>query len=70
MNNVAVKINRANAMLFKIRYFGNFNTFKLIYHAISESHLNYLLPVWAQNANSIKRLFVLKKKSLRIIHFF
>ena len=37
---------------------------------IIESQLNYSLPVWAQNANSIKRLLVLQNKSLRILHFF
>ena len=59
INNVAAKPNRANAMLSKIRYFVNFNTLKSIYHAIFKSHLNYLLPVWAHNANSYKRLLVL-----------
>ena len=69
ISNVAAKLNKANAMLSKIRHFVNFNTLKSIYHAILESHLNYSLTVWAQNANSIKRLLVLQKKSLRIMHF-
>ena len=69
ISNVAAKLNRANAMLFKIRHFVNFNTLKSIYHAILESHLNYSLTVWPQNANSIKKLFVLQKKYLRIMHF-
>ena len=57
-------------MLSKIRHFLNFNTLKSICcHAILESHLNYLLTVWAQNANSNKRLLVLQRKSLRIMHF-
>ena len=30
---------------------------------------NYSSLVWTQNSNSIKRLFVLQKKSLRIIYF-
>ena len=40
-----------------------------MYHAIFEPHLYYSSFVWAQNSNSIKRLFVLQKKSLRTIHF-
>ena len=56
-------------MLSKIRHFVNFNTFKSIYHVILESHLNYSLTVWAQNDNSIKRILVLQKKSLRIMYF-
>ena len=39
--NVAAKLNTANAMLFKIWHFVNFNTLQSIYHAILESHLNY-----------------------------
>ena len=42
-------------MLSKIGHIVNFNTPKPIYHAILESHLNYWLTVWAQNAYSIKR---------------
>ena len=42
---------------------------KSIYHAIFEPHSYYPSLVWAQNSNSIKRLFVLQKKSLRIIYF-
>ena len=61
INNIATKVNRANAMLSKLRHYVNFNTLKSIYQAIFESHLNYLLPVCAQNANSIKRLWVIQK---------
>ena len=56
-------------MLSKIRHFLNFNSLKSIYHAILESHLNYLLTAWVQNANLIKKLLVLQKKSQRIMHF-
>ena len=66
INNVA-NLNRANAMLSKIWHFAE--TLISIYHATFESHLNYSLSVWAQYASSIKRLLVLQKKSLKIIHF-
>ena len=42
-------------MLSKKRHLANFNTLKSIYHAILESHLNYLVTVWAKNANSKQR---------------
>ena len=42
---------------------------KSIYHAIFEPHSYYPSLVWAQNSNSIKRLFVSQTKSLRIIYF-
>ena len=69
ISNVAAKLNRANAMLSKIRHFVNFDTLKSIYHAILEPYLNYSLTVWVQNANLIKKLLFLQKKPLRIMHF-
>ena len=36
---------------------------KSIYYATFESHLFYSCLVWAQNTNSIKRLYILQKKS-------
>ena len=69
INNVAVKLNRANAMLSKVRHFIHKKTLKSIYHAISESHLFYSCLVWAQNINSIKRLYILQKKYLRLMYF-
>ena len=59
ISDTAIKLNKANGM----------NSELWIYHAIFEPHLYYSLLVWAQNSNSIKRLFVLQKKSLRIIYF-
>ena len=67
INNVAVKLNRANAMLSKVRHFVNKKTLKSIYHAIFESRLFYSCLVWAQNSNSIKRLYILQKKRLYIL---
>ena len=40
-----------------------------VYYAIFESHLCYASIVWAQNTNSVKRLPLLQKKSLRIMFF-
>ena len=55
INIVATKINRAHAMLSKIRHFMGFKSFKWICYAIFETHLNYLWLVWAQNGNSVKK---------------
>ena len=54
-------------MLSKVRHFFHKKT-KSIYHAIFESHLFYSCLVWAQNINSIERLYILQKKSLRLIY--
>ena len=64
---MSVKLNRANALLFKIR-----NLVKLLrtlYFTIFESHLNYCLLVWSQNCNAINHFLILQKKALRIINF-
>ena len=37
----AIKFNRANAMLFKVRKFVNIKTLKSTYYAIFHYHLNY-----------------------------
>ena len=69
ISQIAIKLNKKNGILSKLRHFIDKKTMKLIYHAIFEPHLYYSLLVWAQNSNLIKRLFVLQKKSLRIIYF-
>ena len=40
INDTAVKLNRANALLFKIRNFVNITILKTIYFAIFDSHIN------------------------------
>ena len=57
INDIAIKLNRANAMLFKVREFVNTRILKSIYYAIFDCHLNYANTVWGQNRNS--KLFVL-----------
>ena len=56
-------------MLSKVRHFVNFCTIKSIYDAIFEFHSTYSSTVWTQNAKSIKKLLILRMKSLGIIHF-
>ena len=46
INNIAIKLNKANAMLYKVRQFVNEKTIISIYHAILDSHLNYASIVW------------------------
>ena len=68
IDGISAKLNKANAILSKIRHFVDQKTLKAIYHAIFESHLYYSL-VWAQNFNSTKRLLILQKKHPRLIFF-
>ena len=60
---MSVSLNRANAILYKLRHFIDRETV-----AIFELHLHYFFPVWAQNSNSIKILLNLEEKSLPLIH--
>ena len=59
-DNLPVKLNIANALLFKIRYLVNNSILRTIYFAIFESDLNYCLLVSSKNCNAINRLVILK----------
>ena len=69
ISDIAINLNKPNGILSRLRHFIDRKTLKSIYHAIFEPHLCYSSLVWAKNTNSFKRLFVLQKKSLRIIYF-
>lgn len=69
MNDLSVKFNKENALLFKIRTSVNDKTSRSIYFAIFESNLNYCSFVWAKNYNAINYLAILAKKALTIINF-
>ena len=69
INDIAIKLNRANAMLFKVREFVNMKIIKSIYYATFDYHLNYANTVWSQNRSSMNRLIMLQKKALQIMSF-
>ena len=69
INDLSVQLNRANALLFKIRKFVDDKILRSIYFAIFESNLNYCSLVWAQNYNAINRLVILQKETLRIMKY-
>ena len=69
VTDIAIKLNRANALLLKIRNFVNVIILKTIYCAIFDSHINNANVIWAQNFNAVDRVFILQKKALRIISF-
>ena len=69
INRVALKLNKANAILSKLKHVLDIKTLRSVYYAIFESHLCYVSLVWAQNNNSVKRLHLLQKKFLRIMFF-
>ena len=46
VNNIAVKFNRANALILKIRNYVNTETLRNIYFAIFDSHPSYKLLMY------------------------
>ena len=52
-DDLSLKLNRANAPLFKIIKFVDDKILRFIYFAIFESNLNYCSLVWAQSYNAI-----------------
>ena len=69
INDLSVKLNRANALLIKIRKFVDDKILRSIYFAIFESNLNYCSLFWAENYNTINHLVILRKKALRIMNY-
>ena len=54
IDHLSLKLNRAHALLFKIRNLvNNSSILRTIYFSIFESHLNYCSLVWSQNRHTI-----------------
>ena len=62
VHGLSIKLNRANALLSKIRKFVSLKILRSIYFAIFDSYLSYGCLVWAQNYSTIQRIIVLQKK--------
>ena len=68
VNDLSIKLNRANALLFKMRKYVSLKILRSIYFAIFDSYLSYCCLVWAQNYSTIQRIIILQKKVIRIIN--
>ena len=62
INHVALKLNKANAMLSKLRHILDIKTLRSVYYAMFESHLCYASLVRAKNTNSVERVHLLQTK--------
>ena len=69
VNDLSIKLNRANALLFKMRKYFSLKILRSIYFAIFDSYLSYCCLVWTQNCSTIQRILILQKKAVRIINF-
>ena len=68
VNDLSIKLNRANALPFKMRKYVSLKILRSIYFAIFDSYLSYCSLVWAQNYSTIQRIIILQKKNIRIIN--
>ena len=62
VNDIFIKLSRANALLFKMRKYVTLKILRSIYFAIFDSYLSYCCLVWAQNCSTIQRIVILQKK--------
>ena len=69
IDDIALKLIRINAMLYKVRDFVNAGILKAIYHALFESHIHYVCIIWGQNLCTINHIVTIQEKALTLIYF-
>ena len=69
VNDLSVKLNRANALLFKMRKYVSCKILRSIYFAIFDFYLSYCCLVWAQNCSTIQQIVILQKRLLELLIF-
>ena len=70
LENLKLKLNRANCLLSKIRYFVKFPLLRTIYYALFDTHLRYGCQIWGQNQSKIvEAIKRTQNKALRILNF-
>ena len=67
VNDLSIKLNRANALLFKMRKYVSLKILRSIYFAIFDSYLSYCCLVWAQNHGTIQQIVILQTRQLELI---
>ena len=51
LQKLKLKLNRANCLLSKIRYYVKFPSLRTIYYTLFVSHLRYGCKIWGQSRN-------------------
>ena len=69
VNDLSIKLNRGNALLFKMRKYVSLKILRSIYFAIFDSYLSCCCLVWAQNCSTIQRIIILQKRLLELLIF-
>ena len=60
VNDLSVKLSRANVLLFKMRKYVSCKILRSIYFTIFDSYLSYCCIAWAQNCSTIQRIAILQ----------
>ena len=58
VKDLSIKLNRTNALLFKMRKYLRLKILRSIYFAIFNSYLSYCCLVWAQNCSTIQQIII------------
>ena len=61
VNDLYIKLNRANALLFKMRKYVSLKILRIIYFAIFDSYVSYGCLLWAPNFSTIQRILIQKR---------
>ena len=64
VNDLSIKLNRANGLLFKMRKFVSLKILRSVYFAIFDSYLSYCGLVWAQNCRNPHTSPLFKQSSI------
>ena len=69
VKDLSLKLNGANALLYKIRKYVGLKILRSIYFAIFDSYLCYCCLVWAQKHSTIQQIVIYKKRQLKSLIF-
>ena len=67
INDLSIKLNRADALPFKMRKYVSPKILRSIYFAIFDSCLSYNSLVWAQNFRTTHQIVILQKRLLELL---
>ena len=67
VNDLSIKLIRANALLFDIGKYVSVKILRSIYFAIFGSYLPYCCLVWHQNCSTIQQIVILQKQLLELL---
>ena len=69
VNDLSIKLNRSDAVLFKMAKYVSLKILRSVYFAISNSYVSYCCLVWAQNCSTIQRIIILRKMLRELLVF-